>query len=106
MHTFVYLAPTDKAFASLPAGILDSLLEPENLTPLQDILMYHIVSGDYSNHNLHLGVTHLTTLNSNNIKVKNNCYERVFVSGIRTCKPEINASNGVIHKINQVLTPW
>lgn len=104
-HTSVYSAPTDASFAALPAGTLDSLLEPGNIGSLQDILKYHVVSGKYEKCDFKVGVTTLTTLNGDQIKVTKTRYGRVSVNGIRASLPEIKGSNGVIYKINGVLIP-
>ena len=99
------LAPTDAAFAALPDGTLDSLLDPDNIGDLQDILKYHVVSGKYPKCDLKRGRTTLKTLNGETIKVEKSYYGKVYVNGIKATLPEIKASNGIIYKINGVLIP-
>ncbi len=99
------LAPTDASFAALPAGTLNSLLKPENVGTLEDILKYHVVSGKYPKCDFKVGVTTLTTLNGDKIEVKKTRYGRIFVNGIRASLPEIRGSNGIIYKMNGVLSP-
>lgn len=98
------IAPTDAAFAALPDGTLDTLLDPANLATLQDILKYHVVTGKYPKCNIRGGVTTMKTLNGDTIKVKKS-YGKIFVNGIRASLSDIVASNGIIYKINGVLTP-
>jgi uncharacterized surface protein with fasciclin (FAS1) repeats len=82
------------------------LLEPGNLSTLQDILKYHVVSGEYPKCNLRAGTTiTLTTLNGETIKLRKSNYGRIFVNGVRATLPEIKTENGIIYKINGVLMP-
>jgi uncharacterized surface protein with fasciclin (FAS1) repeats len=81
------------------------LLEPENLGTLQDILKYHVVSGKYPKCDFKVGVTTLMTLNGDIIKVRKTRFGKMFVNGIRASLPEIKGSNGIIYKMNGVLSP-
>ena len=98
-------APTDAAFAALPDGTLDSLLDPDNISDLQNILKYHVVSGKYPKCDLKRGSTTLKTLNEDTIKVKKSYYGKISVNGIKATLPENKASNGIIYKINGVIIP-
>ena len=100
---FTVFAPTDEAFAKLPAGTLDNLLRPENKAMLVRVLTYHVVPGKVmaadvvkisaakavSGDTLHLKVTGGT----------------VTVDKAQVVKTDIIASNGVIHVIDHVLLP-
>ena len=100
---FTVFAPTDAAFAKLPAGTLDSLLKPENKAKLTAILLYHVVQGQV----LAARVTEMTSAPTANgedlaISAKGGT---VMVEGARVTKADILCSNGVIHVIDTVLLP-
>lgn len=100
---FTVFAPTDEAFARLPAGTLESLLKPENKDKLAAILKYHVVSGKVMSANA-VKLTSATTLEGSALKleVKDGS---LFVSGAKVVKADVNASNGVIHVIDTVVLP-
>jgi uncharacterized surface protein with fasciclin (FAS1) repeats len=98
---FTVFAPTDDAFALLPDGVLDALLEPENEDLLTDILLYHVVPDEVTSDELESGG--LDTLNGGlAIAVEP---DRVIVNNASVILPDVDASNGVIHAINRVLVP-
>lgn len=101
---FTVFAPTDEAFAKLPAGALDELLKPENKDKLKAILTYHVVSGKVMASDVAKmdgkmaktvqgGELHIST--AGGVKVDN----------ATVTQPDIAASNGVIHVIDTVLMP-
>lgn len=100
---YTVFAPTDEAFAKLPPGTLETLLKPENRAKLRSILLYHVVAG-----RLDAGaVEHLQeakTLEGAPVQFRVSG-GRVMVDGVQVVHPNIGASNGVIHAINQVLLP-
>jgi transforming growth factor-beta-induced protein len=101
---FTVFAPTDDAFALLPAGTLDSLLLPENKQRLTDILLYHVVSGKVMAADV-VGLTSAPTVPGKDITITvkdGNVYLNDTVMVIIT---DIEASNGVIHVIDAVLLP-
>ncbi len=100
---FTVFAPTDEAFASLPDGTVENLLKPENREKLQDILKYHVVSGRiYSSQVLGNGT--LNTLNGQAVRAAlENGQARINAAALTAT--DIEASNGVIHVIDQVLLP-
>jgi transforming growth factor-beta-induced protein len=101
---FTVFAPTDDAFALLPAGTLDSLLLPENKQQLTDILLYHVVSGKVMAADV-VGLTSAPTVLGKDITITvkdGNVYLNDTVMVIIT---DIEASNGVIHVIDAVLLP-
>ena len=100
---FTVFAPTDEAFAKLPAGTVESLLKPENKEKLQKILTYHVVAG----HVMASDVVKLhsaKTLEGGSLAIKT-AGGGVMVNNARVTKTDIAASNGVIHVIDTVLLP-
>jgi len=97
------LAPTDEAFAKLPAGTVETLLKPENRGQLVDILKNHVIAGRV-NLAKALEVRDAATLQGSKISVR---FEdgRVRVGSATLVKADIKASNGIIHVIDQVLMP-
>ncbi|MFK7848724.1 MAG: fasciclin domain-containing protein [Rhodothermales bacterium] len=100
---FTVFAPTDAAFAALPAGTLDNLLLPENQATLAGILTYHVVSGNVTAEQV-VNLTTATTVQGDDIAITV-VDGTVFVNGIEVTQTDIEASNGVIHVINGVLLP-
>jgi uncharacterized surface protein with fasciclin (FAS1) repeats len=96
-------APTDAAFAKLPKGTVESLLEPRNKKKLAAILTYHVVSGDIYAGDIKAGRTHVKTLNGKSVAVRK--HGGVSVNGAHVVKADVAASNGVIHVIDKVLIP-
>ncbi len=100
---FTVFAPTDEAFANLPAGTLDSLLKPENKAKLARILKFHVVAGEVRAADVIKLTTAKTVEGSNlNIRVEGST---VMVNGAKVVKTDIECTNGVIHVINKVLLP-
>ena len=100
---FTVFAPTDEAFAKLPAGTLEQLLKPEQKTQLQRILTYHVVSGNV----LAADVAKLRTaktVSGDSITVTARD-GKVQVDKANVVKTDIAASNGVIHVIDAVIMP-
>ncbi len=99
---FTLFAPTDAAFAALPAGTVDELLmDPQGA--LKDILLYHALSGDVRSSDLIDGQV-ATTINGKDITVTINA-EGVFINNALVTVADIAADNGVVHVINAVLLP-
>jgi len=96
-------APTDAAFAALPAGTLDDLLKPENKEKLKGILLYHVVSGKVMSTDLKGTVTPATLQGAKLTIVAG--ASGVTVNGATVSKADIGASNGVIHVIDAVVLP-
>lgn len=98
---FTVFAPTNDAFNKLPAGTVDNLLKPENLSKLQDILQYHVAVAVYKPEMFQDGQT-IGMANSGNIKisVKDGV---VMVNGNSKIIASVPASNGIIHVIDNVL---
>ena len=100
---FTVFAPTDAAFAKLPAGTLEDLLKPENKKKLQAILTYHVVPGKVTA----ADVTKLDsakTVNGQEVKISTSG-GTVMVDNAKVAKADVMASNGVIHVIDSVILP-
>ncbi len=100
---YTVFAPTDEAFAKLPAGTLEDLLKPENKDKLIDILTYHVVSGKVLAADV-TGLSNATMLNGDDVDITVTNGE-VMVNGANVVSTDIMASNGVIHVIDEVLLP-
>ena len=99
---FTVFAPTNDAFAALPAGVLDDLLKPENKQRLIDVLTYHVVGAKVMSTDLTDGQT-AATVQGEEIKV--DLSDGVSISGAMVAAPDIEASNGVVHVIHSVILP-
>ncbi len=100
---FTVFAPTDAAFAALPAGTVDNLLKPENKAQLVAILTYHVVPGSYPAARV-AGMDKATTVNGEAVAIRA-ADGGVTVDGAKVVKADVTASNGVIHVIDTVLMP-
>lgn len=100
-HLTVF-APTDEAFAKLPAGTVESLLKPENKSELQRILKYHIVKGAVPASAVKNGAVATLAGAKVKTKVENGS---VTINDAKVVKADIHASNGIIHVIDSVLLP-
>ncbi|MEM8798933.1 MAG: fasciclin domain-containing protein [Pseudomonadota bacterium] len=100
---FTVFAPTDEAFAKLPAGTVENLLKPENKAALVKVLTYHVVSGavyakDISGKTLNTASVEGGTLSIDGL-------DGVRVETAQVVKADIATSNGVIHVIDRVILP-
>jgi len=101
---FTVFAPTDEAFAKLPAGTVETLLKPENKEKLKAVLLYHVVPGNVTaDQVMKLNGQSVKTLQGSSIKVKTT--HGVRVDNAQVTQTDIKASNGVIHVIDTVLMP-
>ncbi len=100
---FTVFAPTNAAFAALPAGTLDDLLKPENKDQLTAILTYHVVSGKVMAADV-VALTEATSLQGDTIAVSAS-EAGVKVDAANVTATDISASNGVIHVIDAVILP-
>ena len=98
---FTVFAPTDEAFAALPAGVLDALLLPENKALLAQILTYHVVSGMV----MAADVTDSDVATVEGQTVTLSTMGGVTVNGAKVVAADVAASNGVIHAIDAVILP-
>ena len=98
---FTVFAPTDDAFAALPEGTVSSLVEPENKDKLTAILLYHVAAGNVTSDQIKDG--ELKTVGGESVELST--ANGVQVNGANVVKADIEADNGVIHVIDQVLLP-
>ena len=101
---FTVFAPTDEAFAKLPAGTLEMLLKPENKAKLAGILTYHVVAGKVMAADV-VKVKSAKSVQGGDIKVKV-AGGTVMLNGTsKVVKTDIGTDNGVIHVIDTVIMP-
>ncbi len=98
---FTVFAPTNEAFAALPKGTLASLLRPENKAKLKAILLYHVVPGKVTSSQIVAG--DVKTADGQSVTVAT--AGGVKINGASVVKPDVEASNGVVHVIDMVLLP-
>ena len=100
---FTVFAPTDAAFAKLPAGTIDMLLKPENKDKLTDILTYHVVAGKVP------AATAVTLDKAEALNGKTIMLTRrggaLYLNDSKVVTTDIMTSNGIIHVIDTVLIP-
>ncbi len=97
---FTVFAPTDEAFAALPAGTIDALLQ--NVPALTDILLYHVVAGEVLAADV-VNLTSATTLEGSTLTI--DASNGVKINDAMVIQADVRASNGVIHVIDRVLLP-
>ena len=95
---FTVFAPTDKAFAKLPAGTVESLVQPENKAKLQAILKYHVIPAKLRSHDI-LAAHAVKTLNGESI------YPSIRVDNAAILTKNIYCRNGIIHVVDNVILP-
>jgi uncharacterized surface protein with fasciclin (FAS1) repeats len=100
---FTVFAPTDAAFAKLPAGTLEALLKPENKEKLQAILLYHVVPGKVMAAEV-VGMNSAKTAGGQSVSISQKD-GGVYVDNAKVVKTDIVCSNGVIHVIDTVIMP-
>jgi uncharacterized surface protein with fasciclin (FAS1) repeats len=100
---FTVFAPTDQAFAELPAGTVEALLKPENRDKLVSVLTYHVVPGRVFSDAAAQGATARTLQGSTlTTRAKDG---QVYVNAAKVLAADIDSSNGVIHVIDRVILP-
>jgi len=100
---FTVFAPTDEAFAKLPAGTVENLLMPENKDKLVSILTYHVVAGQVMAADV-VKLTSATTVNGADVAIRVEDGS-VYVNDAKVTATDIGATNGVIHVVDTVLIP-
>jgi uncharacterized surface protein with fasciclin (FAS1) repeats len=100
---FTVFAPTDDAFAKLPAGTVDNLLKPENKDQLVAVLTYHVVPGKVMAADV-VNVSEAATVNGKKLAVKVDG-GTVMINDAKVTATDIAATNGVIHVIDSVVLP-
>ena len=100
---FTVFAPTDDAFAKLPAGTVEDLLKPENKDKLKAVLTYHVVSGKYMAKDV-ATMKMADTVNGQSVMISMDA-GNVMVDNAKVVQADIECSNGVIHVIDTVILP-
>jgi len=100
---FTVFAPTDEAFAKLPAGTVEDLLKPENKAKLTAILTYHVVPGSVMASKV-VTLKSAKTVNGQDVTIEVEG-GTVMVDGAKVIKTDVEATNGVIHVIDSVILP-
>lgn len=101
---FTVFAPTDEAFAKLPAGTVENLLKPENIDQLKAVLTYHVVSGKVMAEDV-VKLNTATTVNGADVNIAVVDEAVKLNNGSKVVMADVNASNGVIHVIDTVILP-
>lgn len=99
---FTVFAPTDAAFAKLPAGTVESLLKPENKDKLVSILTYHVVAGKVMSGDVKTGPVKTVEGSNARLTAKGGS---VMINKANVVKADIETDNGVIHVIDAVILP-
>jgi len=100
---FTVFAPTDEAFAKLPAGTVEMLLKPENKAKLRQLLTYHVVPGKVMAAEV-MKMSSAKAVSGEMVTIASHS-GRVSVNNAHVVKADIAASNGVIHVIDAVIMP-
>ena len=100
---FTVFAPTDEAFAKLPAGTVETLLRPENRDQLVAILTYHVVPGKIMSADIAGATTSVVTVQGGSLAV--NATDGVKINDATVVAADIETDNGVIHVIDTVVLP-
>jgi len=101
---FTVFAPTNAAFANLPAGTVETLLKPENKDQLVAVLTYHVVPGAVMYKDVQGGIVDARTVQGSTAKI-DATYAGPTINQANIVATDIEASNGVIHVIDAVILP-
>ncbi|WP_231510423.1 fasciclin domain-containing protein [Fischerella sp. PCC 9605] len=101
---YTLFAPSDQAFAAIPEATRQRLLQPENRETLRQVLTYHVVPGNLTAEQLQSGEVKTLANNPVNVQV-DQATNQVRVNNASVTQPDIQASNGVIHVVDQVIVP-
>ena len=102
---FTVFAPTDAAFAALPAGTVEDLLKPENKAKLTAILTYHVLPTEVMSSAIGATSMDAATVEGKTVKVDGSTAGKVMINDATVVTADVDASNGVIHVIDKVLLP-
>ncbi|MBO6784116.1 MAG: fasciclin domain-containing protein [Alphaproteobacteria bacterium] len=100
---FTVFAPTDAAFAKLPAGTVENLLKPENKDQLVAVLTYHVVPGKVMSSDIAGKKVSPATVQGTTVDI--DATDGVMIDGAKVVAADVEASNGVIHVIDTVILP-
>ncbi len=100
---FTVFAPTNEAFAALPAGTVDNLLLPENKDQLVAVLTYHVIPGKVMSSDIAGQTLSVETVQGGELEI--DATSSVMINDATVVTADVEASNGVIHVIDTVLLP-
>lgn len=100
---FTVFAPTDAAFAALPAGAVDDLLQPENKDKLVSVLTYHVIPGKVMAADIAGKAMDVATVQGSTVHI--DATDGVKIAGATVVTADVAADNGVIHIIDTVIMP-
>ena len=101
---YTIFAPTDAAFSALPKTTLDQLLQPSNKQQLVKLLAYHVIPGGITSQQLTSG--QVKTIEGSPIQITvDRASNSITVNNAKVTQPDIPASNGIVHIVDQVLLP-
>ncbi|MEH2229654.1 MAG: fasciclin domain-containing protein [Nostoc sp.] len=101
---YTVFAPTDAAFSALPKATLDQLLQPANKQQLVKLLSYHVIPGGITSQQLTSG--EVKTVEGSPVKITvDRASNSITVNNAKVSQPDIPASNGIVHVVDQVLLP-
>ena len=101
---YTLFAPTNEAFEALPEGTVEQLLQPENRDLLTQVLTYHVVPTEVTSDQITAG--DVTTVEGSPLTIQvDEAANQVMVNNAMVVQPDIQASNGVIHAIDQIVVP-
>ena len=100
---FTVFAPTDEAFAKLPAGTVEDLLKPENKDQLVAVLTYHVVAGKVMAADIAGKTLSVETVQGSTADI--DATDGVKIDAATVVTADVEATNGVIHVIDQVILP-
>jgi uncharacterized surface protein with fasciclin (FAS1) repeats len=101
---YTVFAPTDAAFEAIPAATRERLLAPENQDALVQVLSYHVVADELPASQIEAGEVDTISGQTLNVEV-DQAGQEVNVNNARVIQPDVQASNGVIHVVDQVILP-
>ena len=99
---YTIFAPSDQAFAALPASTREQLLRDENRELLRQILSYHVVPGSLTANQLQSGQVQTQAGRSVNVQVEG---QQVRINDARVVQPDLQAANGVVHVVDRIILP-
>ncbi|MEM1013329.1 MAG: fasciclin domain-containing protein [Planctomycetota bacterium] len=102
---FTVFAPLDEAFAKLPSGTVETLLQPENQDQLRDVLLYHVVAGQTLMAADVVNADEAETAQGEAIAIAIEDGKVILNGSVAVVKTDIKATNGVIHVLDGVLLP-
>ena len=101
---FTVFAPSDEAFSKLPGGTVENLLKPENMDQLVAVLTYHVVPGKVLSTDIMRGSNSVATVQGSSVTIMKS-YDAVKINQATVVMADVEATNGVIHIIDEVLLP-